>query len=557
VPAGRQTSLEPHPAVRNHGPLPLRHVVETRVIEQFAPPHVVVTRDGDIVHFSTRTGKYLESASGVPTRNVIAMARRGLRLDLRTALSEAVESRRTARRGGIRIEFEDLVQVVDIAVEPLPDHDVEPLFLIIFCDVGTPLDPDRMLPALTSEHEASTEQLERELRESRERVQSVVEEYETALEELKSANEELVSINEELQSTNEELETSREEAQSINEELNTVNNELQRKVEELDRANDNLRNLFEGTEIATVFLDKALVIRSFTPAIKGIFNLMDIDRGRPLTDIVSELADLDLRGEIEPVLANGQARERRVMRRDRRAHYLMRVLPYRTADRTVDGVLVTFTDITQITEIEEYQRELSHRVDEMLAIVMNIAHHSEAVNAAGSGMVGRLEALSKTYELISHARWGDVALSDLATQELGNFGIGRNGRVVVEGPPVLLRSKAAISLGMALRELASNASRDGALSVPQGRVRLSWSIEAPDMPRARLVIHWQETDGPAVKPPPSGGYGRELIESGLKEQIGATGAIAFADGGVAVSLELPFSTGLVLPPGAEEGKSSG
>src|SRR5204862_102389 len=195
--------------------------------------------------------------------------------------------------------------------------------------------------------------------------------------------EELLSINEELQSTNEELETSREEAQSVNEELNTVNSELQRKVEELDRANDNLRNLFEGTEIGLVFLDKELVIRSFTPAIKTIFNLIDLDRGRPLTDIVSELADLNLRNEIEPVLANGKSRD---------------------------------------------------------------------------------------------------------------------GRVVVEGPPVLVKAMAAVGLGMALHELAANAARQGALSVPPGRVRLSWSIEEPDTPQARLVIRWREAGGPAAPP---------------------------------------------------------
>ncbi|MBV8492091.1 MAG: PAS domain-containing protein, partial [Alphaproteobacteria bacterium] len=370
LPAGRQMLTEQRIAVRNHAALPLRHVVETRVLEQFAPAHVVVTRDGEVVHFSSRTGKYLENVPGTPSRNAVAMARRGLRLDLRTALSEAVETRQPVHRNGLRIEEDHRTQVVDLAVEPLPETDGEPLFLVIFCDVGVPLSRDRLLPILTSDQQASAEQLERELREARERVQSVVEEYETALEELKSANEELVSINEELQSTNEELETSREESQSVNEELNTVNSELQRKIEEADHANDNLRNLFEGTEIATVFLDKQLVIRSFTPAVKSIFNLKDIDRGRPLTDIVSELTDLDLRQELVPVLANGQTRERRIVRRDDKAHYLMRMLPYRTADRTVDGVLVTFTDITQIAAIEAYQRELTQRVDEILKMVV-------------------------------------------------------------------------------------------------------------------------------------------------------------------------------------------
>jgi len=192
IPPGRRSLVEPRPAIRNHTTLPLRHVVENRVIEQFAPAHVVVTRDGDVMHFSNRTGKYLESAPGAPSRNIVAMARRGLRLDLRAALTEAVETRRPAGRAGIRVEFEDRIQVVDLAIEPLPDHDVEPLLLVIFCDVGTPLSPDRMLPVVTDELAASTEHLEHELRDSRERLQSIVEEYETALEELKSANEELV-----------------------------------------------------------------------------------------------------------------------------------------------------------------------------------------------------------------------------------------------------------------------------------------------------------------------------------------------------------------------------
>lgn len=124
IPNWRQGLLELRPAIRNQPGLPLRHVAESRVIEQFAPAHVVVTRDGDIVHFSTRTGKYLESAPGAPTRNLVAMARRGLRLDLRTALGEAFESRRTIRRNGIRVELDDRIQVVDLIVEPLPDNNL-------------------------------------------------------------------------------------------------------------------------------------------------------------------------------------------------------------------------------------------------------------------------------------------------------------------------------------------------------------------------------------------------------------------------------------------------
>ena len=557
IPPGRRGLLEPRPIIANHPVLPLRHAVESRVIEQFAPAHLVVTRDGEIVHFSTRTGKYLENAPGAPSRNAVGMARRGLRLDLRSALSEAVETRRPVRRPGIRVEFEDRIQVVDIAIEPLPDDDVEPLFLVIFCDVGTPLSPERMLPALTDEQAVSAERFEGELRDSRQRLQSTVEEYETALEELKSANEELVSINEELQSANEELETSREEAQSVNEELNTVNSELQRKVEELDRANDNLRNLFESTEIATVFLDRHLVVRTFTPASKRIFNLIDKDRGRPLTDIVSELADLDLRHEVMAVLDSARSRERRVMRRDGKAHYLMRVLPYRTEDGAVDGVLVTFTDITRITEFEEYQEELGRRVEGVMQTVVDLAEGGLAESAAPRILIDRLKAIAATYTLVSRANWGEVALSDVAAQELRDYGIGRDGRVAVDGPAVLLKAKAAVGIGMALHELGANAAKHGALSVPQGRVHLGWAIEEADGSAAQLVIRWREWGGPAVKPDEATGYGSELIETGLKEQIGATGSMTFEAGGAAVSLVLPLATGLVLRPGSGAGNERG
>lgn len=130
--------------------------------------------------------------------------------------------------------------------------------------------------------------LERELRETRERLQSTIEEYETALEEVKSSNEELVSVNEEAQSTNEELEASKEEMQSLNEELNTINSELTSKIEELDRANSDLRNLFESTQIATIFLDRNLVVRTFTPAASPFFSLRPSDVGRPLTELSSQ-----------------------------------------------------------------------------------------------------------------------------------------------------------------------------------------------------------------------------------------------------------------------------
>lgn len=198
-------------------------------------------------------------------------------------------------------------------------------------------------------------------------LRALAEQHQTALEELRSANEELRSVNEELQSSNEELETSKEELQSVNEELHTVNSRLSDKVDELDSANSDLRNLFESTEIATLFLDRNLVIRSFTPAIAALYNLIPGDKGRPLTDIVSRLRYGGLREDVATVLETLRPVERRVSRDDRSNHFIMRILPYREPDNRVSGVLVTFVDVSSIVEAEESLREADVRKDVFLA----------------------------------------------------------------------------------------------------------------------------------------------------------------------------------------------
>src|SRR5215469_13161492 len=223
----------------------LRQSVEARVLERYAPAHVVVTREGDVINYSAGTGKYLEAPPGRPSRALMGMARKGLRLPLRSALQESVEGQRTAVRDNVELEGGDKSELVRITVEPLRDDDNESLYLVVFSDLRAP-GMHEEAPAKQRKgraRDANLEQLERELRETRERLQSMAEEYETAIEELKSSNEEMVSVNEELQSTNEELETSKEELQSVNEELQTVNHELTIKIDELDRANSDLKNL--------------------------------------------------------------------------------------------------------------------------------------------------------------------------------------------------------------------------------------------------------------------------------------------------------------------------
>jgi two-component system CheB/CheR fusion protein len=210
-------------------------------------------------------------------------------------------------------------------------------------------------------------QLQRALSGICEELRSLTEEHQTALEELRSVNEELHSVNEEMQSTNEELETSKEELQSVNEELHTVNMRLTEKIDELDQTNSDLRNLFESTEIATVFVDRHLVIRSFTPAIASLYNLIPSDQGRPLTDIATRLEYSSLREDVTHVLATLEPLERRVVRGDSAARFIMRILPYREPDSTVSGVLVTFVDVTNIVQAEEALVEADSRKDIFLA----------------------------------------------------------------------------------------------------------------------------------------------------------------------------------------------
>ncbi len=235
---------------------------------------------------------------------------------------------------------------------------------------GAQMPPSSDFEALLQPLAVSGENLVRvqdALRSTEERLRSLEEEHQTALEELRSSNEELHSVNEEMQSTNEELETSKEELQSLNEELHTVNSRLTEKVDEVDKANTDLRNLFASIEIATVFLDRHLVIRGFTPAIATIYNLIPSDEGRPLADIVTRLNYKTLREDVALVLSTLEPLERRVVKDDHSAHYLMRMLPYREPDSTVSGVLITFVDVTNIVHAEAALLEADVRKDVFLA----------------------------------------------------------------------------------------------------------------------------------------------------------------------------------------------
>lgn len=518
----------------------LRQSVESHVLERFAPAHVVVNADGDAVYFSARTGKYLEAPQGAPSRQILTIARRGLRLELRSALRESVSTRNTVVRSNVVVEDDDGgAQALTVTVEPLPNKgNGEQLFLIVF----NPVEATQNRQEINRQGEEAdvAADLDRELRDTRERLQSMIEEYETALEELKASNEELVSVNEEAQSTNEELEASKEEMQSLNEELNTINAELSGKVEELDRANSDLKNLFESTQIATVFLDRNLVIRNFTPAASSFFSLRQSDVGRPLTELANQLHYPELKQHIASVFDTGDLVEHQLASDQDGKHYLVRLIPYRDCAGRIQGVVVTLIDVTTLAKAEEHQRmlisELNHRVKNMLAVVISIANHTlkgapspKDFNAALSG---RLHAMARAYNVLTNSNWTAAPIEDLVRQELEAFG---SDRFELTGPNRRLQPQQGLSLGMSIHELATNASKYGSLSKPEGHVAVEW-----DDSDQQLTLTWRETGGPPVKEPQKDGFGLTLIRGEVVSRLGGNVETIFAPEGLQVQISFPL-----------------
>jgi two-component system CheB/CheR fusion protein len=526
----------------------LRQSVEARLLDHYLPPYVVTTRDADIVFYSGGTGKYLEAPAGRPSRSLMAMARKGLRLPLRRAFQEAVDKGHTVVRDDVAVDFEDRSEYVRLSIEPMRQDGGESLYLVVFNELreAATQPDDQAAQGGESARNPSLRHIDVELRDTRDRLQSMAEEYETAIEELKSSNEEMVSVNEELQSANEELETSKEELQSVNEELQTVNHELTLKIDELDRANADLRNLYEATDIATIFLDRDLVVRSFTPAVTRVFHLLPGDRGRPLTDIAHHLDYPELAQDIQQIFAMRQVFERRVDRRDGSAHFIVRALPYWAGNSKVEGAVLTFNEVTSLARAEEHQRvlvaELNHRVKNMLTVISGIAaltlKNSTSPETFGKTFLDRVHALARSYELVSRDQWSSVSLGDLLREELEPFMLERANRVAIEGPPVSLKPKTALSLGLVIHELGTNAAKYGSLSVADGSLALKWTVEQRRLPY--LKIEWEERGGPVVREFPRRGFGLTLIEREISHGLGGEVRINFEADGLRIELEFPL-----------------
>lgn len=355
--------------------------VEEKLLAEYAPAAVLVDRAGEALFFHGATSDYLEMPKGTATHEIVALAREGLRTILRSTLQKAVREKTVAETRRIALRSSSGNREVYLKVWPMDEADGT--FLVCF--------DEEKEAALTSKvqagEEALVKQLEYELKATREDLQITIEEVETANEELKAANEEVMSMNEELQSTNEELETSKEELQSLNEELSTVNNQLLDKVHELEATNNDLANLLSSTDIATLFLDADLRVRRYTPSATRMFALIQTDHGRFIGDVAQRFKNGVLADLCQQVLSDLKPFQEEVRGNDGSC-LLLRILPYRTTDNRIDGVVLTFSDITEIktayAEAETRERQLRIVADALPVLIahVDLQHRFRFVNGA-------------------------------------------------------------------------------------------------------------------------------------------------------------------------------
>jgi two-component system, chemotaxis family, CheB/CheR fusion protein len=639
-------------------------------LAKYSPAYVVINRQHEVLRFSGRTGHYIEHAPGAASLNLFNILRKDLLPAVRAAVHKAFASRQPVVHQDLVVAINDHSKIVNLIVEPVAQEADAELYAIAFQDRG--FVRPASTPAETGETaDAPVHALETELRATRTQLQSTIDDLEMANEDLKSANEEYQSVNEEFQSANEELESAKEELQSTNEELTTINSELNAKNEALTEANSDIKNLLDSTEIATLFLDNVLRIKNFTPSMADIFRVRAGDRGRPITDIASRLGYADLEQHVKGVLRTLSMVEREVAIGQHGPTFLMRIRPYRTVSDVIDGVVITFVDITErkrqeeararlaavvdssqdaiISEdldgiitswnrgaeqlygytaqevvggpiavlvppdrpdeaaellarirrgerIDRYETvrrrkdgslvevaltvspirdaegssigaskiarditerkradalrtllaaELNHRVKNTLVTVQSIAAQSlKGVSdvASRETLDARLIALSRTHDLLARGSWEGASLRDLLLQELEPYRSEEDARFVVEGPDFGLRPNAALVLGMAFHELATNAAKYGSLSKPAGRVRVRWDILRGSEPGV-LRLKWAETGGPPVATTGHKGFGSIVIERGLSLELGGKAELDFAPSGLVCTIEIPLPIG--------------
>lgn len=391
-------------ATRNEGQATvydLEKEAERLLLKHYTPPGVVINSEQTVVRFLGRTWPYIESAPGAATLNLYKVAHADLIVDLRAAIHTASREDGPVRKENIRLRVGGVERRVDIQVLSLGGLVIsENNLLVMFEARPAPADLALLKPHGKGDGDAAAQllerntELERELTTTREYMQSIVEEQEGTNEELRSANEEIQSTNEELQSTNEELETAKEELQSANEELATVNEELENRNQELARANNDLTNLVSSVNLPILMLGSDLCIRQFTPPTEKLLNLIHSDVGRPIGNIKPNIQILNLETEVLRVIDSMSTQSLELQ--DNQGHwYSVRIRPYKTLDKRIDGAVLTFIDIDGIKDVEAAQQALEQ--EKRLATVVRDSNDAVTVQDLEGGILAWNPAAQRIY----------------------------------------------------------------------------------------------------------------------------------------------------------------
>ncbi|MDQ2769503.1 MAG: PAS domain-containing protein [Bacteroidota bacterium] len=420
----------PMPPLTTRKEGPFAALVQRVLLRQYTPPAVVINPKGDILYVNGRTGRFLEPAPGLGGMNVFDMAREELNFELSEAVHQAVAGAQPVLAENVKLRLDSGTQLLRLTVKPLlgEGDDLAGLLLVVFEEQPTPRRPRRgQAPAAIADIQART--LEKELHYTKHRLQSTIEEMESSVEELKSTNEELQSANEELQSTNEEAMTNKEEMQSLNEELMTLNMQYLSKTEELSQAANDMKNLLDATEIATIFLDNDLVIKRFTPPVHRIVPLLPADVGRPITHFASSLRYEALAHDVRQVLDRLVTLEANIQT-TQGEWYAMRMLPYRTLDNYISGAVITFTDITGLKALEARLQESSRFAESIVEsmreplLVLDAGQRVLAISGSFAKLFGLDAARIKGQPLakLDGGAWQQPALRQRLQEALENPG---------------------------------------------------------------------------------------------------------------------------------------
>jgi two-component system CheB/CheR fusion protein len=416
------------PAAKKQRTLP--NLINQLLLEKHTPASVLINIKGDILYINGRTGKFLEPSSGQASMNVYEMAREGLAFELRNAVLRSSSLKEKTVINELKVKTNGDYSLIRLTVEPvLQPEEMKGLLLVLFEELPPSKKERKPEKALANnpEKDKIIADLENELRATRDHLQQTIEEMETSLEELKSTNEELQSTNEEMQSANEEANTAKEETQALNEELMTVNMEFRAKTEELTETNNDMANLLNSSDIATIFLNHNLEIKRFTNRATKIVNLIQSDIGRSITHISSNLKYDALVHDVQEVLEQLKVKETQVEAKNGQ-WFAMRISPYRTLDNFIAGAVITFMDITLLKRLEtelkaalQFNENIIDTVRDPL-IVLNEALHVELVSRSFLQFfqVSKEQILGKHLFTLGNGQWDIPTLHTLLSELLVN-----------------------------------------------------------------------------------------------------------------------------------------